>query len=695
MTEDRKRSILRRQPPSGPGNDPYDNPDNDPEGGEETEYIPRESLLEKRVYLPLPMILVGFLTIIIMSVSLTYVAVMWPTAELEFPENPELARFEAAANPGNLPKKIYRPETSLALDAPLENIFLPRADTSRRYARLEQSAADGTLARDFSPREARPAGMPVADPKPATRQKKIFGATTTAQSLDTLEQGPLASATGVQAPVAQPVLETRQADAAAYQQYATPLEAKNWPEAREVSRPQVNNSANPLLESATGGGLVTRSARLDPAIGVIGPVAEITLKASLPADGGGQPAAVIETKAFDGRRASSPGELVADVRPTEWSLDFQPNLNDNTGVSPKESSFENAVGLEEPVARLDLPQRQAAYPDGLRDSAGLETRDISLAAALGLDKPLALTDLPVRRAAGEFSALEVPGQKQLQRRYARAVIPPERMDAIPAPTPALRETLPLSGEDAPPWRRYAAAVPEGIEGKGKIVIIIDDMGNSPAMARNFGDLAGPLNFAFLPYAPNLGNQTGALRAGGHELLVHLPMEPSGDETPGPHALLTSQSDEEILRAIEWNLSRFEGFVGVNNHMGSRFTKDSKRMQLVMEELQRRGLLFLDSRTAPHSEGARWAKSLGMPWAGRDVFLDNEIDEAAILAQLKKVERIATRRGLAIAIGHPHGATLRALRQWIPTLEANGLVLVPLSSVVEQDGLAKLASATPE
>ncbi len=173
------------------------------------------------------------------------------------------------------------------------------------------------------------------------------------------------------------------------------------------------------------------------------------------------------------------------------------------------------------------------------------------------------------------------------------------------------------------------------------------------------------------------------------------MEPTGNETPGPQALLTSHTEQELLAAIEWNLTRFEGFVGVNNHMGSLFTKDRERMRLVMEELQQRGLLFLDSLTVPNSQGAKLAKSLGMPWAGRDVFLDNEIDEAAILAQLRQVERIALRRGTAIAIGHPHGATLRALRLWIPTLEGKGLVLVPLSSVVAVEGLPKLASAGPE
>lgn len=116
------------------------------------------------------------------------------------------------------------------------------------------------------------------------------------------------------------------------------------------------------------------------------------------------------------------------------------------------------------------------------------------------------------------------------------------------------------------------------------------------------------------------------------------------------------------------------------------------MTIVMDELKKRGLLFLDSVTTGSSQGAVLAQQEGLPWAGRDVFLDNEIDEAAIQAQLMKVERIARKKGLVIAIGHPHGATYRALKAWIPTLEAKGFVLVPVSSVVEFHGTRKLAVA---
>ncbi|MEE8258876.1 MAG: divergent polysaccharide deacetylase family protein, partial [Sphingomonadales bacterium] len=318
----------------------------------------------------------------------------------------------------------------------------------------------------------------------------------------------------------------------------------------------------------------------------------------------------------------------------------------------------------------------------------------SLTEVVGSNDPVAVLRLPPGNVPVADAAADIPGQKLMQQRLANAVPPPEGLATPPGgitpPEEGILSGPNFAGEEDKPWRRFAVAAPLDTAGKGRIVIVIDDMGNNSAMANSFSQLDGPLNFAFLPYAPNLRRQTALMRASGHELLVHMPMEPNGNENPGPRALLTSLTRAELLAAIEWNLTRFDGYVGVNNHMGSRFTKDEAGMALVMVELQKRGLLFLDSRTAPNSEGARLASRMGMPWAGRDIFLDNEINDAAILRQLLQVERLAKSRGQVIAIGHPYGATLRVLRDWIPTLEGKGLVLVPLSSVVEFNPNPKLA-----
>ena len=161
----------------------------------------------------------------------------------------------------------------------------------------------------------------------------------------------------------------------------------------------------------------------------------------------------------------------------------------------------------------------------------------------------------------------------------------------------------------------------------------------------------------------------------------MPMEPSVQADPGPDALLVRLSHDEIQRRLVRALGSFEGYVGVNNHMGSRFTTDRAAMAPVLAEVRRRGLLWLDSRTAPSTVAESLAGELKLPFAGRDVFLDNVETVPAVRAQLAKTEAVARRQGFAIAIGHPHDATLEALAGWLPEARKRGFALVPLSAVV--------------
>jgi polysaccharide deacetylase 2 family uncharacterized protein YibQ len=125
-------------------------------------------------------------------------------------------------------------------------------------------------------------------------------------------------------------------------------------------------------------------------------------------------------------------------------------------------------------------------------------------------------------------------------------------------------------------------------------------------------------------------------------------------------------------------------------MGSRLTSDPGRMDLVMRELRKRDVLFLDSKTSPRSVASEMASRNGVPNTSRDVFLDHVIDFETIRRQMSLVERIARRSGSAVAIGHPHVATIRALREWLPGLAERGIVIAPISAVVARrachDGL---------
>jgi polysaccharide deacetylase 2 family uncharacterized protein YibQ len=171
-------------------------------------------------------------------------------------------------------------------------------------------------------------------------------------------------------------------------------------------------------------------------------------------------------------------------------------------------------------------------------------------------------------------------------------------------------------------------------------------------------------------------------------MVHVPMEPVGDEWPGPNALLKSLEPAELVARLRSQLRSFGGFVGINNHMGSLLTADRERMALIMAELRRQDLLFLDSRTTGRSVAVEEALRQGVPHASRDVFLDGPL--VSTVQQLARLEQIAAKRGVAVAIGHPHDQTIAALRQWLPTLESKGFALVPISSIVARqacvDGL---------
>ena len=220
-----------------------------------------------------------------------------------------------------------------------------------------------------------------------------------------------------------------------------------------------------------------------------------------------------------------------------------------------------------------------------------------------------------------------------------------------------------------------------------IAIMIDDLGLNAGRSARVAALPGPLTMAFMPYGEGLSGQTQLASAAGHEIFLHLPMEPT-DPTidAGPHALLETLGPEELAAELAWNLDRFSGYVGVNNHMGSLLTQDGSAMAAVMAELHRRNLLFVDSVTAAGSVAFGSAVAAGIPAARRDVFLDNTPELEAVLAQLDHLEDVARSQGYAIGIGHPHDATIAALALWLPQAQARGVLLVPASRIIASRGL---------
>jgi uncharacterized protein len=271
-------------------------------------------------------------------------------------------------------------------------------------------------------------------------------------------------------------------------------------------------------------------------------------------------------------------------------------------------------------------------------------------------------------------------------RPTQPVVPFEKATEAPKPVEqaALRPPAPSrAAAVTPAWLRYALPAPPS-GNRPLVAVVLDDLGLDRSRTAEAIRLPGPLTLSFMTYASDLGQQTAAARAAGHELFLHVPMEAIDRHAdPGPHGLHTSQTRNEILEQLRWGLGRFDGFVGINNHMGSKFTSDARAMTPVMEELRARGLVFFDSRTSPASSGIRLAVAYGVPHAVRDVFLDNDQTPSAIAKRLARVEQVARQHGTAIAIGHPHDSTIAGLRSWLPHMEAKGLALVPVSAVVRR------------
>jgi polysaccharide deacetylase 2 family uncharacterized protein YibQ len=220
------------------------------------------------------------------------------------------------------------------------------------------------------------------------------------------------------------------------------------------------------------------------------------------------------------------------------------------------------------------------------------------------------------------------------------------------------------------------------KGIPRIGIIIDDLGYDPFIFESFLKLDIPLAFSVLPLAPYTQSITGKAGRVGRELILHLPMEPADYPrvNPGPGALLTTMRDAKIRATIRRDLEEVPGVCGVNNHMGSLFTTRRDKMAVVMSELKKRDLFYIDSRTTTETVASELAEEIGVPVASRSVFLDNDLSFTVMRFQMERLLGIARHSGAAIGIGHPNMETLNLLRDYHDKLKTRVRV-VPVSELI--------------
>ncbi|QJB57691.1 divergent polysaccharide deacetylase family protein [Pseudodesulfovibrio sp. zrk46] len=259
-------------------------------------------------------------------------------------------------------------------------------------------------------------------------------------------------------------------------------------------------------------------------------------------------------------------------------------------------------------------------------------------------------------------------------------------EAVLSPVSAYE--MQLSIEGIPTHRLLLKPTPLSLprpKDKGpKLAIVIDDIGENLPVLEGLVNLDFQVTLAVWPHATHTRKSVEIIAQKRRDLIIHFPMEPKGYPryNPGKDALFVSMTTQEIKQQVAENVSKIPEAIGVNNHMGSRFTGHTKGMEVALAEFKRHGLFFLDSKTTAKSVGRSTARETGIPFYQRDIFIDNVKDVNAIIHQLKKAENVALKRGHAIAIGHPYKETLAALKEW-NNGRNQSINLIPLSRLTAE------------
>jgi uncharacterized protein len=220
----------------------------------------------------------------------------------------------------------------------------------------------------------------------------------------------------------------------------------------------------------------------------------------------------------------------------------------------------------------------------------------------------------------------------------------------------------------------------------RVALIINGLGISAnETAAAIANLPGPVTLGFVPYGTDITSLVGRARAAGHEVLLQVPMEPFQypDNDPGPQTLLTSLTPQQNVERLHWLMSRFQGYVGLSNTMGARFTASEPSFAPILHETAKRGLVFVDDGSNPRSVAGRIAGAGNLPFAQADVVIDavptpEEIDRA-----LGRLEMTARERNVAVGIASALPVSIDEIAKWAKAAESRGLLLVPISAVANK------------
>ncbi|MCB4826250.1 divergent polysaccharide deacetylase family protein [Providencia huaxiensis] len=214
----------------------------------------------------------------------------------------------------------------------------------------------------------------------------------------------------------------------------------------------------------------------------------------------------------------------------------------------------------------------------------------------------------------------------------------------------------------------------------KLAIVIDDFGYRVKEDNQILALPAAVTIAILPSSPHGREVAEKAHQQGRDILIHMPMKPLSNQPLEKDTLSPSMSAEDIDQLIKNAIKRVPYAKGMNNHMGSEMTSSLPGMRNVMHSLSQSNLFFLDSVTIGNTQVKNAAKEYGVPTLRRHIFIDNHQSEEETRGQLNKAVAYARKHGSAVAIGHPHPSTVRALQKYLPQLPAD-IELVAVSSLL--------------
>jgi uncharacterized protein len=342
-----------------------------------------------------------------------------------------------------------------------------------------------------------------------------------------------------------------------------------------------------------------------------------------------------------------------------------------------------ATGFDPPKSGPALPtvvsaQGPRSYdgPDApASKQAPAQTPAQPAAAPLPAANPNTKTVTIIDGSTGKRQEVPISGSRDIRAPLEQRLLETSRHGAIPRIAP----------DGARPAELYArAAAPlQGKKDGPRVAIVIGGLGVSANVTRQAMEkLPGPVTLAFTPYGTDVEGMVTSARAAGHEVLLQAPMEPFDypDNDPGPQTLLTTLSLDQNTDRLHWLMSRFQGYVGIANYMGARFTSTEAALAPVLKEVSRRGLIYVDDGSSPRSLAGQIAGANNLPFARAEILLDAVTTTAHIDRALARLEALAREHGSAVGMASALPASIERIAQWAKAAEGRGIVLVPITAV---------------